>query len=259
MKIASIGDIHGSNRWKFLLFGSTNPTIEIIRQTMLSFDKVIFVGDYVDSFDTDELIVENLHEIIQLKKDYFDIVELLWGNHDVFYYTLNYGRDNVTGSRDEMVHDLNQLFRQNYRCFQFSYQYENYLWTHAGVHRGWFEHYVRPKMKGNQESRFHQYLTGDENISDVLNLMWELQDKSIFMCSHLRSKGGWGSKVGGPLWAGKEEISKKPIFGIHQIVGHTYTENIETYKSFGFTDNDTSVTFIDCIRTSDELYILNLE
>jgi len=258
MRIASIGDIHGSDRWKFLLFGSLNPTKEVIQEVMQSFDKVIFVGDYTDSFEKDEPIIKNLEEIIQLKRDYEDIVVPLWGNHDVFYYTMDY-KNNVTGSRDEMLHDLNRIFRQNYRCFQFSYQYKNHIWTHAGVHRGWWEHYVRPKMKGNQESRFRQHLTGDENISDVLNLMWELQDESIFMCPAARTKGGWGNKVGGPLWASKLEVSTKPLFGYHQIVGHTHTKNIITIKSFGNEPDDTSVTFIDCIRTSDELHILNLE
>ena len=32
MKIVSIGDIHGSNRWKLLLFGSINPTLEDIQK-----------------------------------------------------------------------------------------------------------------------------------------------------------------------------------------------------------------------------------
>lgn len=257
-KIISVGDVHGSNLWKFRLFGTFTPTPEIIQLVMSNIYLVIFTGDYVDSYETDEPIVENLKEILTFKKNYEDKVILLWGNHDVYYYTMNFGRDNVTGSRDEMLHDLNQIFRPNYRYFQFSYQYENYLWTHAGVHRGWWEHYVRPKMKGNQESRFREHLMGDENIADVLNLMWEFQDDSIFMCSAKRSKYGWGKKVGGPLWASREEISTKPLFGYHQIIGHSNLEKIKTVKSFGFHENDTSVTYVDCLRSWDELYTIEL-
>ena len=257
MKIVSIGDIHGSDRWKLLLFGSLNPTKELISQVMSTIGLVIFVGDYTDSYDEDLPIVKNLKEIIEFKKDFEDKVILLWGNHDVYYYTMNFGRDNVTGSRDEMLHDLNQIFRTNYRYFQIAYQYKNYLWTHAGVHRGWFEHYVRPKMKGNQESRFREYLKGDESISDILNMMWEFQDDSIFMCSASRTRGGWGKKVGGPLWAGKEEISKKPLFSYNQIVGHTAVDEVKTFKSFGNEQDDTSVTFIDCLPVSDELFTLD--
>jgi predicted phosphodiesterase len=257
-KFVSIGDIHGSNRWKLLLFGTVTPTKDLIISIMQSIDKVIFVGDYTDSYETDEPIVENLKEILNFKNDYYDKVILLWGNHDVYYYTMNYGRDNVTGSRDEMLHDLNQIFRQNYRYFQFSYQYKNYIWTHAGIHRGWFEHYVMPKIKGNKESRFREYLNGSESISDILNIMWELQDDSIFMCSHKRTKGGWGRKVGGPLWASREEISTKPIFGYHQIIGHSNLEKIKTVKSFGYSHDDTSVTYVDCLRSWDELYTIDI-
>lgn len=259
MKIVSIGDIHGSNRWKLLLFGSINPTLEDIQKIMLTYNKVIFVGDYVDSYEKDEPIVENLKEIINFKKNYEDKVVLLWGNHDVYYYTMNYGRDNVSGTREEMLHDLNQLFSPNYRYFQFAYQYKNYIWTHAGIHRGWWEHYVRPKMKGNQESRFCQYLTGEENVADVLNMMWEFQDDSIFMCSHLRGKFGWGKSVGSPLWAAKLEIYNKPLFGYHQIVGHNPVEEIKTFHSFGNEPDDTSVTFIDCLKRSNELFIIDIE
>jgi predicted phosphodiesterase len=258
MKIVSIGDIHGSNRWKLLLFDTINPTKEIIETTMQKYDKVIFIGDYVDSYETDEPIVENLKEIIDLKKRYEDKVILLWGNHDVYYYTMNYGRDNVTGSREEMLHDLNQIFRQNYRYFQFSYQYENYLWTHAGVHRGWWEHHVMPKVKGNKENRFREHLVGNETVSDILNLMWEFQDDSIFMCSSKRTKYGWGKKVGGPLWASRQEISTKPVFGYHQIIGHSNLDEIKTVHSFGYHEDDTSVTYIDCLRSWDELYTLDI-
>jgi len=257
-KFVSVGDIHGSDRWKLLLFGTVTPTKDYIQKIMDLIDKVVFVGDYTDSFDKHAPIVENLKEIIDFKKEYGDKVVLLWGNHDVYYYTMNYGRDNVTGSRDEMLHDLNQIFRSNYRYFQFSYQYENYIWTHAGIHRGWWEHYVMPKIKGNKESRFREYLNGSESISDILNIMWELQDDSVFMCSANRTKGGWGKKVGGPLWAGKEEISKKPIFGFHQIVGHTGIPEIRTFKTFGYKEDDTSVTFIDTLPVDDELYTIDI-
>lgn len=257
MKIISLGDIHGSNRWKFLLFGTFTPTKEVIKIVMQTIDLVIFVGDYVDSYDEDLPITDNLKEIIEFKKGYEDKVILLWGNHDVFYYTLNFGRDNVTGYREEMIHDLNQIFRQNYRYFQMAYQQKNYLWTHAGVQRSWWEKYVRPKVKGKKESRFFKYLNGNENVADILNLMWEFQDDDIFM-SGKRSTFSSESKVGGPLWASRGEIIEKPLFGLHQNIGHSFVEKIEIYKSFGYEEDDTSVTFVDCLRSWDELYTIEL-
>ena len=255
MKTITIGDVHGSERWKFLLFGTVKPTQEIIQQTMLLYDKVIFVGDYCDSFDNDVDIVKNLLEIIELKKNYDDKVILLWGNHDVFYYTLNY-RDNCTGNRLELIPDLNQIFSANYKLFQFSYQYKNYIWTHAGIHRGWWNHYVLPKINGKIESRFHKYLTGDETISDILNMMFDLQDETLFMVSHLRMKNGIGGKpVGGPLWASFVEIYKKPLLGYHQIFGHTHKDTIKHYKSTHF---NYSVTNVDCLSECDSLYKIEI-
>jgi len=255
MKFVSIGDVHGSERWKTLLFGET-PTIKHISNVMSHYDKVIFVGDYVDSFDKNAKIVDNLLEIIQLKKDYDDKVILLWGNHDVFYYTMNYGRDHVSGIRPELFHELNQIFSSNYKLFQFSYQYKNYIWTHTGIHRGWWEHYVMPKINGKKESRFHKYLTGDENISDILNLMFEFQEDELFMISHLRMKNGIGGKrVGGPLWAHDLEIYKKPLLGYHQIYGHTHKKCIKHYES---KHHKYSITNVDCLEESEKLYKIEI-
>ena len=54
-KILTIGDLHGKDIWKKL--------------TMESYDKVIFIGDYCDSYDTtDEEMVHNLLDIIEYKK-----------------------------------------------------------------------------------------------------------------------------------------------------------------------------------------------
>ena len=68
MRICAIGDIHGRNDWE-----KVDPN---------KYDKIIFVGDYVDSFDipTGE-ILKNLENIIAFKKEYYDKVILLLGNH----------------------------------------------------------------------------------------------------------------------------------------------------------------------------------
>lgn len=255
MKTVSIGDIHGSNKWKLLLFGTITPTLEEINNIVNQFDKIIFIGDYVDSFDVDNIIIiENLLEIINLKKNYPDKIILLWGNHDVFYYTLNYTRDNVSGIRPEITQELNQIFRSNYRLFQFAYQYKNYIWTHAGIHQGWWVHYVLPKITGKKESRFKQYLNGDENIADILNLMWEFQDDSLFMVSHHRVKYGFGGKrVGSPLWAAKIEICNKPLRDFNQIFGHTRQENIKIYNRY-----NNNLYLIDALNTDDKLLTLQI-
>jgi predicted phosphodiesterase len=253
MKNISIGDIHGSNKWKLLLFGTITPTLDEIDKTINQFDKIIFIGDYVDSFDKDNTaIIDNLLEIIDLKKKYKDKVVLLWGNHDVYYYTLNYKRDNVSGIRPEIVHELNQIFRSNYNLFQFAYQYKNYIWTHAGIHKGWWIHYVLPKISGKKNSRFQSHLEGGETIADILNLMWQFEDDALFMVSPRRIKNGWGERVGSPLWADKTEIYKKPL-QINQVLGHTKQECIKTYTRY-----NNQIHFIDALNTDDKLLTLQI-
>lgn len=75
MKIISIGDIHGRTNWK-----------EIVRDN--EYGICVFVGDY---FDTRENISanqqkENFEQIVQFKKDNFDKVILLIGNHIIIYF-----------------------------------------------------------------------------------------------------------------------------------------------------------------------------
>lgn len=70
MKTLSCGDTHG--------LGVADIMSEIIDQH----DKIIFIGDYVDSFNIDDMSISaNLFDIISLKEKYPEKIILLWGNH----------------------------------------------------------------------------------------------------------------------------------------------------------------------------------
>lgn len=77
MKILVLGDIHGRTFWK-------EPT-----KNMDDYDKVIFIGDYLDHYPdeweegehTRKNDIDNFLEIIDLKTKYTDKVVLLKGNH----------------------------------------------------------------------------------------------------------------------------------------------------------------------------------
>jgi predicted phosphodiesterase len=236
MNCITIGDVHGRNAWKEFIYLDNNMNNCLIGKTI---DKLIFVGDYVDSWDCSNLeILSNLKEIIDLKKKYPDNVILLWGNHDVAY--LNFD-SKISGFRYEMAPDLNQIFRENINLFQLAYQYKNTIWTHAGIHRGWWKYYVEPIIDGSNKTRYYPFIDHQGNIADILNLMFEFNEPILYMISTHR---GGSSKVGGPLWADKNEIYKKPLFGYHQIVGHT---SINKPKTYDF-QNNTKVTFCDCLE-----------
>ena len=83
--ILVIPDIHGRTFW----LDKTN--------NISDYDKVIFLGDYLDPYPDENITVknaiENFKEIIQFKKNNMDKVVLLLGNHDLPYYSQKYYDD----------------------------------------------------------------------------------------------------------------------------------------------------------------------
>lgn len=227
MKILSIGDLHGVDIWK--TFGDIPKLLE--GGFKPKYDYYVFVGDYVDSFvKTNIEILDNLKDLIKFKKSYPNNVILLWGNHDIQYLT-SYREHGCSGYRPEAYFDLHELFRNNRKLFQLGFQIDNYLWTHAGIHRGWYE---------------YEFPYESKNIADDLNQAFLENNKSIFNVGYMR---GGMNNVGGPLWADLSETSKKPIMGYHQIVGHTRLKEIKKIE----LNEDTSVTYIDCLEESNPI------
>lgn len=235
MRTLTIPDVHGRYNWK--QFVSDNPMMDL----------TIFIGDYVDSFDkTNEEIESNLLDIIQFKKDNMDKIILLYGNHDCQYalsqptaFKNKYG---CSGYRPDAHFKLYDIFNENKDLFQAAYQYKEHIWTHAGIHRGWYEMRFIPEF-----NRHFEYFQG--SIADMLNEAFKFELSSLFDVGYAR----WGSKpVGGIFWADKNETSHKPLKGYHQIVGHIKIDDI---VSFSYPKHDCSITYVDCITKP---YIINL-
>jgi len=215
LKTITFGDPHGRNFWEDI-----NPD---------NYDKIIFVGDYVDSYDLSNLEIKvNLNNIISFKKEYSDKVILLLGNHDLPYYYYFMGNVDA-GFRIEAWVDLHTIFRDNKELFQCAFQIENYIWTHAGVIEGWYNRYVPDMIKKHD-------IQG--NLAEVLNILFESNYKALYTCTSIR--GGY-SPEGSPYWAHWTEMVETPLKGYHHIFGHTYNKNVETV----YIDENTSVTVVD--------------
>jgi len=216
MKIITIGDIHGKDFWE-----AVNPD---------EYDFIVFVGDYTDSFDRRNVEIKvNLLKIIELYYKYPDKVKLLLGNHDLPYF---WGKPDpgLSGHRPVAIWDLHIIFRDNRKLFQAAFQIDNYIWTHAGIHRGWYNKYIPDAIKEYE-------LTG--NLAEQLNHLFEINFPPLFVISHYR---GGSAREGGPFWADWREIYTKPLQGYHQIFGHTArTKGIRNYP----LGKDTSVTCVD--------------
>jgi hypothetical protein len=138
-----------------------------------------------------------------------------------------------------MAFDVNKIFRDNQQLFQIAYQEKNYLFTHAGVTKMWY----------------NRYLKSDIPIVKQLNEMWGTTN--IFLFAVGVERGG-SSKYGGPLWVGIDEL-KNPysiMEDIDQIVGHNKVKKVTKYENKTGTG---SFTIIDCLDKQDLTYILEIE
>ncbi|GAB3916502.1 metallophosphoesterase [Larkinella terrae] len=231
MKIISVSDLHGRGNW--------------LRIDVDCYDKVIFLGDYTDSYDlSDEVILENLQQIIRLKQLHPDKIVLLIGNHDAQY--MHFPHYRCSGFRPSMQAALTGLFTEHQSLFQIAYQVESYLFTHAGVSNRWLAHVP----KGDLGSKLELNLQSLDQLelAKVMNEMHEdrMLRTALFDVSYLR---GGNDEAGGPVWADKRETSTDYLPGWHQIVGHTPVREFTTVG-----DQTGSITYTDVLQTQEAFY-----
>ena len=215
-----IGDIHGQDTWG-----------DIANEALTKFQKIIFVGDYVDSFDiSGALIKHNLEAIIGFKIQHPDDVTLLLGNHDYAYIADHSG---TSGFKWQMWQDYKKIFKDNYDLFQVAWGYTNpttkkyTLATHAGLTQTYYNRYLKKPLL-DESGRLYE-LTGGRGIStplhEVLNLLRD--DDILWKVGSVR--GGMGTP--GPLWADYRELLEDPLTGINQVFGHTASGTVSVHQN----------------------------
>ncbi|HEY2582106.1 MAG TPA: metallophosphoesterase [Mucilaginibacter sp.] len=205
MKHIVLGDLYGRNCWR---------EIDIKR-----YDKMVFLGDYVDSFTlSNDIIYENIDDIINLKKESPDEVVLLIGNHDAQYmYFPNY---QCSGFRAAMRSELTSLFNDNKDLFQIAYQRGNCLFTHAGITNSWYREFFRiPILEEIKET--------EDTLADILNKVDQTRFRYML---YTAGYFGGGEGNGSVTWADKKETAIDMLAGYHQIVGHTPVERVESIR-----------------------------
>lgn len=191
-KILVIPDCHGRSFWR--------KALELVDKV----DKIVFLGDYLDPYPHENINWEDaLHEfisILQFKDSYPDKIVLLIGNHDCGYIWKEF----PDLSRRNYIHldATNELFNKNIDKFQLVYQYEDYLFSHAGVYEKWME------LCGFT-------LEDLEDFDKIVTDNWPSLSCVGF------ERGGF-YPVGSCVWADiRESVSNKLYSDKHQIVGHT--------------------------------------
>jgi len=225
MKIITIADIHGRSNWKDIADISKLIRLDNINP---EYDKYIFLGDYVDSFEeTDAVILFNLKLIIEFKQKYPDHVILLLGNHDL-QYMFSTEMHGCSGYRPNMYQELHKIFNDNKHLFQPIYQIDNYLFSHAGITTIWLNvlKYYKPL---------------ETSISEYIISLFDEYYHRLFDVG--RNRGGY-NKSGGIFWADESDTSAWILPNHHQIVGHTpmetspYTHTLNDNSSITYVDNN---------------------
>lgn len=213
MKHLIIPDVHGRSFYKSALENKK--------------DKIVFLGDYVDPYPQEGFVpkdgVTALEEIIDFKKANKDRVILLMGNHDCGYIW-----PDVCSSRRSKKYckDIYTLFNDNFDLFDLAYQYRtdknDYLFTHAGLHRYWFD-------------KLYESITGEKveeygNEAEYLNYWFhcDIYDKSYWLGVYSYFRGYVDCNYGSCVWADVREwdeslsnLKDNNRMGYYQIFGHT--------------------------------------
>jgi len=203
MKTIVLGDIHGRSIWK-----------DIVAQEKA--DRVIFIGDYFDSFDIEPATQQyNFKEIIEFKEKGECEVILLIGNHDYHYLPMG---ETYSGYKYGAMPANRQLLEDNKHHLQMCYQLDNILFTHAGIGHDW--------LVGQ-----NKYEPGVDpgTIADFVNAIWKYQPNRFMFCG-IDQYGN--TKTQTPIWirpqaliAGNRDTFLKTDY--IQVVGHTAVKKID--------------------------------
>ena len=229
MKTLIIGDIHGRSVWK-LITHLENP------------DRVIFLGDYFDSFDFSGVEqIQNFKEIIEYKKTSGKEVILLIGNHDHHYYP-EIGDTGTSGFQTRIAPSIMQVIDENREHLQMAYRMGEFVFTHAGI-----------------SSEFMDSVFGKDGwnwstMADELNEKMKYQPKT-FIFNGIDGTGDNTYQT--PIWIRPRSLMKANRDTLRrlviQVVGHTQVREVDEE---GMSTGN-RYWFMDCLGTSGQYMVID--
>jgi len=202
MRILVIGDVHGRDNWK-----------KAVEQ--VEYDKVVFLGDYFDSWnESAEQQIKNFNEILEFKKKSDNEVILLIGNHD-YHYLID--TEKYSGYQESYAKRFKELIlpRVLDGTLDVSHQYDKFLFTHAGVTNTWLE------SQGWSDAK-------KEGVSiDEFLAITFLNSFDTFRFNGVDNTGN--DVTQGPFWVRPESLYSDAYGNgeITHVVGHTRIKNIQ--------------------------------
>lgn len=221
MKYLIIPDTHGRTFWKKVI--DAHP-IE-------NYDKVIFLGDYLDPYPFEKISVDdaikNFQEIIDFKEKNNDKVILLLGNHDIYYYYHLIGSSRYAYSHRQ---EIEMMFEDYRELFQIAFEGEKTLFTHSGYLNSWAE-YI--KKFTSDKNRFDKEIIIEPN-SESLNGLLKMGEDGINILGMVSRERGGRFPSGSCIWADVHEHQWNDDYqGKFQIFGHTLQLNLMEYYNSG--------------------------
>jgi predicted MPP superfamily phosphohydrolase len=229
MKTIIIGDIHGRDLWKRIVDVEADA------------DRIVFLGDYFDSFDIPGVVqLQNFLDIIDFKKNSNKEVVLLFGNHD-YHYMPGFIGMGYSGYQTGLAYQFREAISANLEHLQMAHLFDNVLCSHAGISPEWLEiSFGKPKDESE-----HNWST--DTLDDVRDVV-ELINEHFKFKPSIFEFNGWDphgdNTYQTPIWirpaslmaSNKKNTSLKKH--VIQVVGHTQVKNIfesvkATEKSMG--------------------------
>lgn len=234
-----LGDTHGRSFWKYI-FEKEKP------------NRVIFIGDYFDSFDISCVHqIHNFKEIIAYAEDNPEVeCVFLIGNHDHHYFEA-VGYSGTSGYQEggrPML--IRQVLEEHKAKLQMAYMLdERILFTHAGVSETWLEQVGFGEVT-------------DKNIKEIaefVNDVWKHKPLAFLFESYDGRADSSGNNIWqSPIWIRPRslmqdsQIIKKHLI---QVAGHTQMTQIDTKgKATGGR-----YYFIDTLATSGQYMVIENE
>ena len=239
MKTLVLGDTHGTSFWK-LITHIEKP------------DRVIFIGDYFDSFNIKlEEQLNNFLDIMQYKKEAGVEVVCLIGNHDHHYFP-EIGDTGTSGYQHMGSFQIGPVLDANREHLQIAYRMDDFLFSHAGV-----------------SAKFMDSVFGEngwtvDTIVDQLNELFKYKPNTFTFGAAIDPKSFFLDPTGdneeqSPIWirirslmkANKDTELKKQL---KQVVGHTQVRQIDLKgykKAFG-----NRYFMIDALNTNGDYLLI---
>ena len=231
MKILCVGDIH-AKPW----------VVHAVSTLLDDYDRVIFLGDYVDDWGADPLLsMEALEAISVLMRRNENKVVVLRGNHDFSEYYGYRKREFMCSGFNIGTHNECQLLYQNnwdkmLTCYiVHGYDDEasqDYYITHAGLINGWYKQWSKGFSKLAHEQKAKTSLCDTEE-----------------MLAMVGSARGGSSLYPSPIWADERELKASPIPFANQIVGHTPVKTVTCHEFKNGDGERHKIFFCDTFST----------